>query len=262
MYGNGFTGANQDSYFYAGGNIAGTATFGFVTGAAFARANAAIGGFTGYGALAAQTGLFGYGAITMGYHAIDTYDNWGSLSGSQRLTAVGSPIAGMVGGYVGYNAVPAEALTHWSTVGSAARGHVNQFASSAWAELSSYRITVTPYNPNVLYSNPLPFRVSKNPSSRPPNLSPANSGRSGAFKQAKRESGIPTSQQPSRVLPNLDRRGNVQTGRVYEYDVPASGGGIKTIRIRDDAGGPNFGPNNAQNRGAHFNDESGGHYDY
>ncbi len=97
---------------------------------------------------------------------------------------------------------------------------------------------------------------------RPANLSPPNSGRSGAFNQAKRNSGIPTSQQPDRVLPNLDRRGNLQPGRVYEFDVPAPGGGKQTIRIRDDAGGHNFGPGDPQNRGPHFNDQAGGHYDY
>jgi hypothetical protein len=161
LHGNGFTGANQDSYFYAGGNIAGTATFGYVTGAAFARANAVLGGFTRYGALAAQTGLFGYGAITLGYQANDTYSSWDNLSGSQRMTAIGAPIAGLVGGYVGYKAVPAESLLSWSNAGAASRAQVNQFASAAWQEISSYRITLTPYNPNVLYANPIPISVSK-----------------------------------------------------------------------------------------------------
>jgi len=71
-----------------------------------------------------------------------------------------------------------------------------------------------------------------------------------------------TSQQPSRVLQNVDKRGNPQPGRIYEYEVPVPGGGIRTVRIRDDAGGHNFGPDNPQNRGAHFNDERGNHYDY
>lgn len=96
----------------------------------------------------------------------------------------------------------------------------------------------------------------------PPNLSPVGAGRSGAFNGAKRQAGIPTSQQPSRVLPNVDKRGNAQPGRIYEYEVPAPGGGTKTVRIRDDAGGHNFGPGDAQNRGSHFNDPSGNHYDY
>jgi RHS repeat-associated protein len=100
------------------------------------------------------------------------------------------------------------------------------------------------------------------PNSRPPNLSPSNSGRGGAFNQAKRNSGIPTSQQPSRVLPNRDRQGRIQPGRQYEFDVITPGGGKKTIIIREDAGGSYFGEGNPQNRGPHFNDENGGHYDY
>jgi RHS repeat-associated protein len=97
---------------------------------------------------------------------------------------------------------------------------------------------------------------------RPPNLSPPGAGRRGAFNQAKRDAGVPTSKSPDRVTPNLDRRGNPQPGRVYEFDVPAEGGGTRTVRIRDDAGGHNFGSNNPQNRGPHFNTPDGGHYDY
>jgi filamentous hemagglutinin len=96
----------------------------------------------------------------------------------------------------------------------------------------------------------------------PENMSPIGAGRSGAFNEAKRQSGIPTSQQPSRVLPNVDKRGNPQPGKIYEFDVPAPGGGVKTVRIRDDAGGHDFGSGNSQNRGSHFNDETGNHYDY
>ena len=96
----------------------------------------------------------------------------------------------------------------------------------------------------------------------PPNLSPNGASRTGAFKEAKRQSGIPTSQQPSKVSPNFDKRGNVQPGRSYEFEVPASGGGTKTVTIRDDAGGHYFGRGDRQNRGPHFNDEAGGHFDY
>lgn len=98
--------------------------------------------------------------------------------------------------------------------------------------------------------------------SRPPNLSPPGAGRRGAFREAKREAGVPVSQQPSRVLPNVNRQGNPQPGRIYEYDVPAPGGGRRTVQIRDDAGGHNYGPGNAQNRGPHFNTPDGGHFDY
>jgi RHS repeat-associated protein len=96
----------------------------------------------------------------------------------------------------------------------------------------------------------------------PPNLSPKGAGRNGAFNEAKRQSNIPTSQQPSKVSPNIDRRGNSQSGRTYEYEVPAKGGGTQTVTICDDAGGHDFGPGNPQNRGPHFNDEAGNHYDY
>ncbi|PBP95240.1 hypothetical protein CCL17_24055 [Pseudomonas congelans] len=96
----------------------------------------------------------------------------------------------------------------------------------------------------------------------PENMSPVGAGRNGAFNEAKRQSGIPTSQQPSRVLSNVDKRGNPQPGKIYEFEVPASGGGTRMIRIRDDEGGHDFGVGNPQNRGSHFNDESGNHYDY
>lgn len=72
---------------------------------------------------------------------------------------------------------------------------------------------------------------------RVPNMSPTGAGRAGAFNEAKRDAGIPTSQQPSRTLLNEDLRFNPQLGRIYEFEVPAPGGGTRTIRIRDDAGG-------------------------
>ncbi|WP_374705063.1 HNH/endonuclease VII fold putative polymorphic toxin [Andreprevotia sp. IGB-42] len=97
---------------------------------------------------------------------------------------------------------------------------------------------------------------------KPLNLSPVGAGRNGAFNEAKRQSGIPTSQQPSRILPNTDLRGKPQPGKIYEYEVPAPGGGVKTVRVRDAAAGHNFGPGDPQNRGPHFNDAIGNHYDY
>ncbi len=98
---------------------------------------------------------------------------------------------------------------------------------------------------------------------RPPNLSPAGSGRSGAFNQAKRDSGVPTSQQPVEVTPNKTRQGNPQPGRIYKFEVPSPGGGKpREVIIRDDAGGHSFGVNNPQNRGRHFNAGDNGHYDY
>jgi RHS repeat-associated protein len=97
---------------------------------------------------------------------------------------------------------------------------------------------------------------------RPPNLTPKGAKRPGAFNQAKRDAGIPTSQQPTAVRPNVDRMGNRVPGRQYDFDVPANGGGTRRITIRDDAGGHNFGPNNPQNRGPHFNGPGNTHYDY
>ena len=97
---------------------------------------------------------------------------------------------------------------------------------------------------------------------RPKNLSPDGARRQGAFNEAKRQSGIPTSQQPSRTYPNVDRRGNPQPGQIYEFDLPQEGGGVKKVIIRDDAKGHFFGEDNPQNRGPHFNDYKGGHYDY
>lgn len=96
----------------------------------------------------------------------------------------------------------------------------------------------------------------------PDNMSPSGAGRRGAFNEAKRRSGIPTSQQPSRVLPNEDRRGNRQPGNIYEFEIAAPGGGTRIIRIRDDANGHYYGPGDPQNRGSHFNDPRGNHYDY
>ena len=97
---------------------------------------------------------------------------------------------------------------------------------------------------------------------RPPNMAPGGSGRQGAFNAAKRANGIPTSQQPTRTLPNVDSRGKPQPGRIYEFEVPAAGGGKRTIQIRDDAAGHEFPDDPSQNRGSHFNDPAGDHYDY
>ncbi|MCE1090940.1 hypothetical protein LU640_30545, partial [Pseudomonas monteilii] len=67
---------------------------------------------------------------------------------------------------------------------------------------------------------------------------------------------------PSRTSENIDKRGNVQAGKNYEFDRRNSAGEDVTVKIRDDAGGHYFGKNNSQNRGPHFNDENNGHYDY
>lgn len=96
----------------------------------------------------------------------------------------------------------------------------------------------------------------------PENMSPPGAGRGGAFNEAKRQAGIPTSQQPSRVIQSVDKRGDPQPGKIYEFEVPASGGGTRIVRVRDDAAGHDYGDGDPQNRGPHFNDEAGNHYDY
>ncbi len=86
----------------------------------------------------------------------------------------------------------------------------------------------------------------------PKNLSPDGAGRSGAFNQAKRDLGIPTSQQPTSVGPNIDKRGNIVPGRIYNY-----GNGLY---IRDDVTGHVF--SDGGFLGPHFNTPLGGHYFY
>jgi hypothetical protein len=98
--------------------------------------------------------------------------------------------------------------------------------------------------------------------SRPPNLSPEGAMRRGAFNAAKKRNGVPRTQQPKAVRPNVDKRGKPQPGRMYEFEVRDSGGGTREVIIRDDAKGHFFGPGDRQNRGPHFNDEAKNHYDY
>ncbi|MFY0575552.1 RHS repeat-associated core domain-containing protein [Cystobacter fuscus] len=65
------------------------------------------------------------------------------------------------------------------------------------------------YAPNpLLWADPWGWCASRGDGkgSRPPNLTPKGAGRNGAFNAAKRNSGIPTSQQPSRITPNVDKR--------------------------------------------------------
>lgn len=88
---------------------------------------------------------------------------------------------------------------------------------------------------------------------KPQNYSPKGAKRRGAFREAKRKNNIPVSEQP-KVEPNRDRRGKVQPGRRYEFK------NKKTIR--DDSKGHIFPDNPTQNRGPHFNDDKGRHFDY
>jgi hypothetical protein len=103
------------------------------------------------------------------------------------------------------------------------------------------------------------------PGTRPESNSPPGAGRHGAFAQAKRDAGVPVSQQPVRVRENRDARENLQPGRQYDFEVPKPGGGTRTVTIRDDAAGHRYPDDPSQNRGPHFNIESPrmpGHYDY
>ena len=86
----------------------------------------------------------------------------------------------------------------------------------------------------------------------PENLSPEGTGRRGAFNAAKRYLGIPRSQQPSKVLPNINKQGKVVPGRVYYFD--------NGLYIRDDIAGHTFSDGAAFGR--HFNTPNGGHYFY
>jgi hypothetical protein len=93
---------------------------------------------------------------------------------------------------------------------------------------------------------------------RPPDVSPPGSGRRGAFREAKRQNDIPVSKQPDSTGPNKDKDGNVQPGRQYTFKKKDE----KDVIIRDDAAGHNYGPNDPQNRGPHFNDGKKNHFDY
>jgi hypothetical protein len=101
---------------------------------------------------------------------------------------------------------------------------------------------------------------------RPPNLSPPGAKRRGALRQVKRDEGIPVSSQPDSQLPNLDKRGVPQPGRVYKFtskDVNNNPIPGSEKYIRDDSKGHYFGSGDPQNRGSHFNGpKKGSHYDY
>ena len=119
----------------------------------------------------------------------------------------------------------------------------------------TYNLTVADFN--TYFVGDLNVLV-HNCGSKPPNLSPDGAGRKGAFGEAKRQNDIPVSQQPDSVSPNVDKRGNSQPGRQYNY---TNSKGEK-VTIRDDAAGHEFKDDPSQNRGPHFNDDKGRHFDY
>ncbi len=113
--------------------------------------------------------------------------------------------------------------------------------------------------------------ASKVPGTPPPNLSPPGAGRHGAFKQAKRDFGIPVTMKPDDITENIDKRKKVQPGRVYVYEIKKTNeqGRVEKseIKIRDDVAGHTHPDDPSQNRGKHFNvvvDEKdmNVHYDY
>ncbi|WP_368292719.1 kelch repeat-containing protein [Dehalobacter sp. TBBPA1] len=91
-------------------------------------------------------------------------------------------------------------------------------------------------------------------SNRPQSQTPEGAGRNGAFREAKRNSDISVSQQPETVKPAVDKRGNQIPGKDYDF------GNGKVIR--DHSEGHEFPDDPTQNRGPHFNDIYGNHYDY
>jgi filamentous hemagglutinin len=94
-------------------------------------------------------------------------------------------------------------------------------------------------------------------------LSPEGAGRRGAFRQAKRQNGVPVTQHPTEIGPNIGKQGQTQPGREYKFKVLDEGASEpREVIIRDDAGGHFYGRDNAQNRGPHFNDGKKNHYDY
>jgi hypothetical protein len=93
----------------------------------------------------------------------------------------------------------------------------------------------------------------------PSNFTPEGAGRSGAFAEAKRASGIPTSQQPVTVLPASGREaGQSVKGRDYDFGTNDMG---EQMVIREHFG-HSCPDDPLQNRGTHFNDIHDNHYDY
>jgi len=170
----------------------------------------------------------------------------------QTISTLATISAGMAGGLAG------------DSTGSAVAG--GQAGKNAVENNALSKDKIFDINPmlkmGVMDENGDPLKGGGGISNRPANLSPEGAGRNGAFREAKRESGIPVTQHPDRVTPNYDRRGNLQPGVTYEFDLRNSNGTVSTLKIRDDAAGHFFGVNDSQNRGPHFNDDKGNHYDY
>ena len=96
---------------------------------------------------------------------------------------------------------------------------------------------------------------------KPPNLSPEGAGRRGAFREAKRSAGLPVSQQPTSVKSATNRAGASIPGREYEFSTPRSDDPEHTTAILEHYG-HTYKDDPSQNRGPHFNDPDGNHFDY
>ncbi|HDW2395890.1 TPA: hemagglutinin repeat-containing protein [Enterobacter cloacae] len=175
----------------------------------------------------------------------------------QTVSALATISAGMAGGLAGDSAASAAA---------GAQAGKNAVENNSLSKKGKLPVNIIDINPmlkiGIEDANGDPLKGGGGIGNRPVNMSPKGAGRNGAFREAKRESGIPVTQQPDRVTPNYDRRGNLQPGITYEFDVRNPNGTVSTIKIRDDAAGHFFGANDSQNRGSHFNDDKGNHYDY
>jgi hypothetical protein len=89
----------------------------------------------------------------------------------------------------------------------------------------------------------------------PANFTPKGGGRRAAFREAKRASGIPKSQQPKSVTPAKDKKGKPVEGGGRDYKFKKG----KVIREHFQHSYPD---DPKQNRKRHFNDIHGNHYDY
>jgi hypothetical protein len=103
--------------------------------------------------------------------------------------------------------------------------------------------------------------VTRTPGTPPPNLTPEGAGRSGAFNEAKRASGVPTSSSPINVSPATGKEaGQAVSGRDYTFANPA-GANKPNVTINEHYG-HTYLDDPTQNRSPHFNDIYGNHYDY
>ena len=95
--------------------------------------------------------------------------------------------------------------------------------------------------------------VKKGNNQPPDNFSPDGAKRHGSYREAKRASGIPNSEQPIAIIPATDKNGKLIPGKDYIFS------GNKIIREHF---GHDYPDGPIQNRGRHFNDIYGNHYDY